>query len=338
MTAKSGKGSSKSDGGRKGDKAEQSRLRSLGYIECPSCGKLLKPTLKKCSKCGKMMPKARKRLIFASILVAAMIIVAAILLFPRGEEPSELPFVHEFSPTSTSASTSSPIMVTFSRYMDQASVQSAFSVKPAVYGEFQWAGMKLVFTPSVPLSPGTTYEVRIGVGAKDLSNHGLDSGTFGWFFTTEGSSVALRGLGEGVDDFWTTYPSGHAQSGGVVTHPQWAMDALQNGPVMILDHSTNCQPCIVQMQICERVAPDFAGDLTYFDLVSGQSEPMASDAFAAYDPTGGVNYIPLTILITKAQDANGNTVVAWHSWEGVVYEEMLRSWISDSLAHYEGVG
>jgi len=333
MTPNEEKGSSRSD--RKKENLEQSRLRARGYLECAACGKLTKPSLKRCAKCGRMMPRARNSLAFKLVAVAVIVILVSILFMPSGsEQPIASPYVLAFSPTSTSASSSSPIMITFSKYMDQASVQSAFSITPSVGGQFQWTGMKLVFSPEASLSPGTTYQVKIGAGAKDLSNRGLDSSTFGWFFTTEGSSGMLRSLGNGVDTFWTSYPMGHPQSGSVVAHPQWVLDALQNGPVMILDHSTNCQPCIVQTGICEKVSNSLAGDLTYFDLVSGQDEPMASTAFAAYDPTGGIHYIPLTILVTKALDSYGNTVVAWHSWEGVVYEEMLRSWISDAQTHY----
>jgi len=242
MTSNDEKEPSKSHG-RKRENSEQSRLLARGYVECPACGKLTKPSLKRCSKCGRMMPRARNRLGLKLIAVAVVVILLSILFMSSGsEEPIVSPYVLAFSPTSTSASSSSPIMITFSRYMDQASVQSAFNIIPSVSGQFQWTGMKLVFSPDAPLSPGTTYEVRVGAGAKDLSDRGLDSSTFGWFFTTEGSSGMLRSLGNGVDTFWTSYPMGHPQSGSVVAHPQWVLDALQNGPVMILDHSTNCQP------------------------------------------------------------------------------------------------
>lgn len=331
-----GSGKEKNRSSPKQEAAERKRLTTLGYVECPSCNKMIKPGLSKCPKCGKMMPRARKRLIVAAVLVTAIVVVAGVILaLPGSEGPQVPPYVVDFSPMSTSAIVSSPIMITFSRYMDQDSVRSAFSISPAVSGTFSFQGLKMVFAPSASLASGTTYEVRVGSAAKDLDGRGLDSGTFGWFFTTEGMSDDKRTLGSGADNFWIAYPKGHTLAGVNVNHPSWVTDALSQGPVLILDHSTNCQPCIVQTGICERVAPSYAGQVTYMDLISGANEPMASQAFSTYDPNGGVNYIPLTIIVTKARDASDNVVIVWHSWEGVVYEEMLRSWLNDAVAHHQ---
>ena len=42
-----------------------------------------------------------------------------------------------------------------------------------------------------------------------------------------------------------------------------------------------------------------------------------------------------TVVVTKAQDDLGNTVVAWHSWEGVVDQVTLTSWIQDAQSYYD---
>ena len=171
--------------------------------------------------------------------------------------------------------------------------------------------------------------MTIGASARDATGAPLDCGSYTWSFSTADLPTVRRDIGTGAGDFWTVYPDAHPSSGEDVAHPDWVISSLEQGVVLILDHSEGCYPCIQQTQICESVYASHP-ELQYFDLLSGTDEPSASQAFAAYDPNGGVHYVPLTIVVTKAQDDLGNTVVAWHSWEGVVDLVTLTSWIQDA--------
>lgn len=58
------------------------------------------------------------------------------------------------------------IAVLFSEAMDEASAQSAFSLLPAVQGDFKWQGNTLFFTPASSLKPATDYTVSVATDAK----------------------------------------------------------------------------------------------------------------------------------------------------------------------------
>ncbi|MEK6814528.1 MAG: Ig-like domain-containing protein [Nitrospirota bacterium] len=59
-----------------------------------------------------------------------------------------------------------PISITFSKEMDRASAEQAFSVSPSLEGAFSWDGNTMIFTPSTyPLTFEMT--VTVGTGAKD---------------------------------------------------------------------------------------------------------------------------------------------------------------------------
>ena len=127
------------------------------------------------------------------------------------------------------------------------------------------------------------------------------------------------GIGTGDNEFWVT----------TTNHPSWAVDAAQTQPVLIFAHSTTCASCITQAEICESIYATYSTEIGYYDFVSGV-DPQAPACFDAYDPDGGTHYIPLTIVLTKGPD---NTIL-WHSWEGVVEEDILTEWIEDAIIYH----
>jgi hypothetical protein len=318
-------------------KKQEKRQKMLdrGYTECKKCGELSQPGALMCPGCHKLSHTGMKVL---AVGVALIVVAAALgIYFTQPDDSYRNPTaIYSVSPTSASASTSSQITVTFTRPMDKSSVEAAFSTSPYVLGTISWSGLALVFTPSTALDEGVTYTVTIGSSAVDSEGEALDCGMFSWNFVTSGGAGTIRDIGTGADDFWYTYPSTHPDSGAAVSHPIWVLDALANGPVMALVHSEGCSPCITQTAICEQVSADFSGQIVYFDLLSGTDEPEASQGFDVYDPNGGVNYIPLLIVVTYAVNpSDGSTIVVWHSWEGVVYEDILTSWINDAITHWD---
>ncbi|UCE80799.1 MAG: Ig-like domain-containing protein [Methanobacteriota archaeon] len=263
-------------------------------------------------------------------------VTASILVYtyyPR-EEYKVLPRVVDFAPSGYGTSTGAEIIVTFNKAMDIHSVETSFSVSPSIAGSFAWAGITMTYTPSGALMDLTYYTATIGQGAKDLDGSQLDCVMFSWSFFTGEIPTERRDVGTGAEDFWIGYPPTHPSSGETVQHPDYVLSALDSDVVMILDHSEGCAPCIQQGTICQSVSAANP-DITYFDLSSGTDEPEASQAFAAYDPNGGVHYVPLTIVVTRVQSPAGGTAVGWHAWEGVIDLDSLQSWILDAKSHYD---
>lgn len=63
-----------------------------------------------------------------------------------------------------------PITLRFDQPMDQASVESALAIEPALDGELSWpAPDTAVFTPVDPMEPGQTYNVRVAGTASGLN-------------------------------------------------------------------------------------------------------------------------------------------------------------------------
>lgn len=285
------------------------------------------------------MPKTKR--IIVAIAIAAIVISASTVSYLAlyQDSSSSLPCVVDYYPKGLGVSINSKINVTFCQDMNAESVERSFYTTPAVAGDYSWADNRtLFFIPLSPFSKGVTYIITIDERAKNVDGIGLDSSIFRWYFTTEGSGSGgviptHRAVGQGANDFWIEYPSSHPSSGQSVPHPSWVKTSLENGVVMILDHSEGCAPCIQQSAICESVHLSYP-QVIYTDLISGKTEPQASDAFRIYDPTGGINYIPLTIILTKVKDGAGTVVTGWHSWEGVVDLEILTSWINDALFYY----
>jgi len=144
-----------------------------------------------------------------------------------------------------------------------------------------------------------------------------------------------HGVGTGEKQFWTTYPASHPRSGQPVCHPQWVMDALDGGVVMILSHSELCIPCKHMVVFCNDTYKDHSGSMSYFNLLHGTDEPQASDTLSIYDPNPEPNYVPLTVVLTKVAGADGNIAIAWHSWEGEVAESTLDSWVHQAIKYYQ---
>jgi hypothetical protein len=82
-------------------------------------------------------------------------------------------------------------------------------------------------------------------------------------------------------------------------------------------------------ETCSKVSTAYSGKITYHKLVSGTNEPQATDTFKAYDPVPP-NYVPLTTVLTKGP----NNTVIWHSWEGVVDQATLSSWLDDAITYH----
>ncbi len=79
-----------------------------------------------------------------------------------------------------SVNSTTNIEIEFSRQMDQASVESSFSITPNADGVLSWeSDRKLVFDPDLPLEKATRYTVSVSTGAQSIWNVPLtDAYTF----------------------------------------------------------------------------------------------------------------------------------------------------------------
>ena len=98
------------------------------------------------------------------------------------------------APSGTDVPVTTWISVNFSKPMNQASVQSAFSTIPATTGSFSWNANTVTYTPGSTLNYSTTYSVTVGTGAMDSTgNNMLSSST--WQFTTVPDSIPPEVIG-----------------------------------------------------------------------------------------------------------------------------------------------
>jgi uncharacterized protein YfaS (alpha-2-macroglobulin family) len=86
-----------------------------------------------------------------------------------------------------------PIAVTFSDPMDQTAAQAAFSLSPAVAGDFKWTDRTLFFTPNAPLKPSTDYTIAVSTSAKTQSGAPIAAPSSASFKTAPPPSI-LRTL------------------------------------------------------------------------------------------------------------------------------------------------
>ncbi len=88
--------------------------------------------------------------------------------------------------------TTSPITVTFNQAMDRASVESRFSVRPAVGagsrpalpGRFEWDNYVMRFIPAQPLAYDTAYVAEVQAGAKSANGKAEMAQPRSWRFST----------------------------------------------------------------------------------------------------------------------------------------------------------
>jgi len=143
-------------------------------------------------------------------------------------------------------------------------------------------------------------------------------------------------VGSGDDDWWTTYPDQHENSGMAVEHLDWVLKALKEKPLIILIHSSNCVPCLTQTPRISAAAESFSGDLEYYDMLAeGSGYEKAIGILDVYNPAGGAQYVPTAIFITLAKGSDGTVDVAWHSEIDAMSREKIDAYVKDSIHYYK---
>lgn len=94
------------------------------------------------------------------------------------------PQPQSWAPLGDQIARDAPLKLVFDLPMRKSLLQSKFSITPSVTGKFSWPDAStLVFTPSVPLVPETTYRVRLQKGATPTDGHPA-AAALGWVFRT----------------------------------------------------------------------------------------------------------------------------------------------------------
>jgi hypothetical protein len=140
--------------------------------------------------------------------------------------------------------------------------------------------------------------------------------------------------GSKLADWWTNHPDQSTSAGSEVEHPQWVLDALEKKPVLIMDHTEDCSSCKIQKKNIEKVLPDFAKNITYYDLLADGKDKRAFEILNAYNPTGREQFVPTTVFITLIKGKDGKAEVAWHSEIDDMSEEKLSAYLKDAIYYY----
>ena len=146
-------------------------------------------------------------------------------------------------------------------------------------------------------------------------------------------------IGSGPEDWWITYPDQHSYAGSSVEHPSWALDPLEERPVMILFHSSHCAACVQQEAAIMRVLGALGDEVAYQDVLTESEYEKGWGGLLVYYPQGDPRtdpiYVPLTVFLTLGPGPGGGTEVVWHSAVGSTGERRIRSYLSDAVARYD---
>ena len=155
------------------------------------------------------------------------------------------------------------------------------------------------------------------------------TGVIGFSSATEGK----YSVGTGNDDWWVTYPAQSPGSGSDVNHPQWILDALGSKPVVVYVHK-GCSYCKPQTDALAEIVKEEGNNFIYFDISADSSDNRAEEALQAYDPTGGVTYVPMTVIVTLAPNSEGKVEPVWHSTEDVTGKEWIKNYVDDAISYH----
>jgi len=121
-------------------------------------------------------------LLIPVILLISLIIGCSKLGNPSVDDTS--PTVSSVAPSNgaTGIASGANVTVTFSESMNESVTQEAFTISPAVSGDFSWSGNTMTFAPDI-LAYNTEYTCTVSTDAKDPAGNYLAS-TYTWSFKT----------------------------------------------------------------------------------------------------------------------------------------------------------
>jgi hypothetical protein len=146
-------------------------------------------------------------------------------------------------------------------------------------------------------------------------------------------------VGPGPGEWWIEYPDQHSKAGSAVDHPSWALDLLEEKPVMMLIHRTNCPACVRQEADIKKVLAELGDEVAYLDLLTDSGDEKAWAGLDIYYPSGDPSvdriFVPVTVFLTLVPGPSGDAEVAWHSGVGYSGERWIRSYLNDAIALHD---
>lgn len=92
--------------------------------------------------------------------------------------------------------------------------------------------------------------------------------------------------------------------------------------------------CRPQTEAMAEVVSKYRDQFTYYDISAGGRDSKAEEALRAYDPNGGISYVPLTAIVTLAPDSKGKVRVIWHSTEEVTGMAWIEEYVQDAVSYH----
>lgn len=237
-----------------------------------------------------------KSFIRISMCIVGALAVACMWVAHNGCAGGNGPTVESNSATGK-VFTTDYVSVTFSRAMEQASVESAFSVTGSdpVAGTFSWADNTVTFTPDELWKTRHQYTITVGTGAKDAKGNGLKEE-----FTQDfRAQLNLHDVnGDRINDFmlgapFHDYDAGTLNSGQAhlfLGKSEWSDIELSSQPA---DATYTHDGAMARFGFGAMVVGDVNGD-GYADLAMGAPGATITNAndgfvgivFGSADPTG----------------------------------------------------
>lgn len=153
----------------------------------------------------------------------------------------------------------------------------------------------------------------------------------GWYAAYEKSTnlnentclgcLALNPVVKSFSGFWVEYPEGYGKEGNV-SHPQWVLDELNRGKVVMLffwfDGCSGCKEQwddMINAGIVEgnedsgKIGNYYENNVTLFSINTISSE--RKDSIKIYNPPDKEDYNPTTVILTMK---NGS--IMWYAFQG----------------------
>jgi hypothetical protein len=189
----------------------------------------------------------------------------------------------------------------------------------------------------------TPYRINLGFGAILITAALLLSSTAGSITDDLQGYKPIYSLGSGKDDWWikypdqSQYPDQRPRAGLPVNHLPWVIEALQNKPVVILDHSENCKACKVQMRDLDKVLDIYGKDVIYYNITAmadGSGDQRAFEVLDTYCLNAAKPTVPTTVVLTLLSGADGNVEIGWHTMDDAMGEQIVTAYIKDAIFYY----
>lgn len=103
------------------------------------------------------------------------------------------------------------VQIDFGQAMNRASVESAFSIEPAVTGKFVWQEKTVTFIPSQPFQRGTTYTAHLNNTAASTSGQTVKK-ELSWQFSAREPAIMYVAPASDARELWIQPLNGEARA------------------------------------------------------------------------------------------------------------------------------